>query len=650
MARLETQINQIYLTDPASKKTSVILHDEAITASAHLFLLAELSDLKKKSEANDLKKISEIILASFQNARRLAAEDMFESALSQINQNLADLAHDGHKSWVGKFSCVLCLKSGENIYVANDGQAGAWLLRKSQLLEVLAPEKRGTHPLKTFVNFTQGKLHSQDSLIIANAGMFNYISLENFTNILTSNELEQACLEVSSILQDSVTDEQGFAGFFLGFGKPAVGPAVSTAAAVYSPLPEEEPETKESWKMPAIPALPSIKLSEFKIPKVSLPTKLPEFKLPDFSNVKFNFNFRIPRLTFFNNLSKAGKFFFISFTIFLIIFVVNLSTYLVNRGQKKTAERVSALVQQINQKMTDAQSAVIYKNNDQALAIINEAQSDFETLRDLSPEKAKTVEARLENIKTQINKVSTVENPQLVTDLRHSPIYLGKAPTAFVFAGTDSNSISRFDTSLRDFFLLNSTKGNINGTAFMPQVGILVASGNEILRIDEDLQQLERVVNFDGGSADLVRAWGNNLLALDKTKGQIMRIALNKGVPTATSIAAVSDSANIRDIGGDGDLWTLTADKLTKISGGRPTDIKLPNVTDGINNANKIFVGSNIYILEASKRRIVVVNKTGVLQNQIYFPTLTNLKDFYVDEAKRSIYLLDDNKLFKITL
>jgi len=119
MPRLETEINQIYLTHPESKKSSLILYEEEISNSAHLFVVAELKNLQRKSEATDLKKISEIILESFRANKKLAAETLFESALAQVNQNLADLAHSGHKSWVGKFSCLIALKSGENIYIAN---------------------------------------------------------------------------------------------------------------------------------------------------------------------------------------------------------------------------------------------------------------------------------------------------------------------------------------------------------------------------------------------------------------------------------------------------------------------------------------------------------------------------------------------------
>ena len=222
MARLETQINQIYLTHPENKKTSLILYEEAVTSSFHLFIVAELKDIVRKSEGSDLKKISEIILESFRSNKKLSAESLFEQALSQINQNLADLAHEGHKSWVGKFSCLIMLKSSDNIFLANDGQTAAWLKRKNELLEILPPEKRGLHPLKTFVNFTQGKLIEGDGVIITTANIFNYISFELLSRILNQSNMLASTEEISKILKDSGAADQAFCAFLLEFAKKTI--------------------------------------------------------------------------------------------------------------------------------------------------------------------------------------------------------------------------------------------------------------------------------------------------------------------------------------------------------------------------------------------------------------------------------------------
>src|SRR3989338_1887661 len=635
MARLETQINQIYLTDPANKKTSLILYEEQISPSAQLFILAELWDIRKKTEETDLKKISEIILESFRANKRLAAEALFESSLAQINQNLADLAHSGRKSWVGKFSAVLCLKSGDNIFAANDGACACFLHRKGELVEILPAEKRGDHPFKTFINFTQGRLAPSDNLIINTSNIFDYVSIEHFSEILNRQTPEQASVEISKILQDSLNESQAFCAFLLSFTKPQAAGAPAQPETkpepIYPPLPEDLPPSeanarfgKLSFSRPAWLAKPKIRLG-----RIAALQKL--------------------QWSYFQNLSRPAKFFFISFSIFLILFLANLTNYLVNRHYKTVQMRIENQITLVNQDLTEAQSAIIYKNNDEALNAMNRAQKDFETLLGMDEVAAKKLEPRLENVKTQINKISRIENAQVIATLKRNPVSLGKAPTAFLLAGEDSNSLSQYSGSaLKEYFLLNSLKNNVTGIAFMPGVGVVVSSGNLVSKINKDMQQFETIVSVDQGQLSAIRAGAGGLYVLDLAGRQVLRLTLNKTKIQSTKAASI-ENGDIRDIGADKDLYILSADRLTKISGGASTNIPLPNLTDGISNANKLFVGANLYILEANKKRVVVLSKTGSLLNQIYFPNARDLRDLYIDEAARSMYLLDGDKLEKIT-
>ena len=637
MARLETQINQIYLTDPANKKASLILYEEQVSSGSHLFVLAELWDIKKKTENSDLKKISEIILESFRANKKLAAEALFEASLAQINQNLADLAHGGRKSWVGKFSAVLCLKSGDNIFIANNGACSCWLYRRGELLEILPSEKRGDHPFKTFVNFTQGKLIPADSVILNTANVFNYISKEHFSEILLQPSLEQASLDISKILQGSLDEPQAFCAFFLHFPKSAATPVAAPVAlpieTIYAPLPEELDEPTET----------KFRLAGFSLPKINWPRFIPQLNLVKIPKIKQL------RWSYFQNLSTPAKFFFISFSIFLILFLINLTNYLINYNHKKGQEKIQNQINLINQELTDAQSSIIYKNEDQALQIMNQAQNNFEILTSLDAAAAKKLESRLENIKTQINKISRVENPQIITTFKRDFAFLGKAPTAFLLAGADSRSLSQYSaSSLKDYFLLNSLSDPVTGIAFMPGIGVVVSDGNSIHKINQEMQQFESVTSVSGGKLTAVRAAGNNLFALDMGLKQVLKLSFSKNKIITAKVATI-ESDEIRDIGADKDLYILSPDKLSKVSGNQSINIPLPNVTDGITNAAKLFVGSDLYIMEANKKRILIINKAGKLLNQIYFPNAQSLIDFYVDEAARSIYLLDDKTFQKIT-
>src|SRR6185436_12222085 len=104
-----------------------------------------------------------------------------------------------------------------------------------------------------------------------------------------------------------------------------------------------------------------------------------------------------------------------------------------------------------------------------------------------------------------------------------------------------------------------------------------------------------------------------------------------------------------RDLGVDTNIYVLFPDKVVKYVSGQAQAFNMPNMSDALSNGTKLLDEANLYIFEANKKRLIILNKNGSLINQIYFPTTSTPTDFYVDEASRQIYLLDDNKLYKIT-
>lgn len=638
MARLETQINQIYLTDPDSKKNSLVLYEEQLNSSLQLFIVAELWNMTRKSESNDLKKIFEIILRSFKENKKLPAETLFETSLSQINQNLADLAHEGRKSWVGKFSCVICAHGGDNnIYLANNGQTSAWLKRRAELMEILPAEKRGNHPLKTFVNFTQGKLTAQDSLILTTSNIFNYISFGLFSKLLDQKPLDEASNEITKILQDSKASDMAFCSFLIHFTKVKEAAEVIEQAPspdLYAPLPEEEEMSEPKRKV-------RLKLPGFSLPKLSLPSF--SFLKPNLERFK---NFKL--VSYFQGLSKPAKFFVISFGIFLLLFLINLGIIAGKIQDKKAQGKVTELAEKINQDLASAQSALIYKDEDQAVIFLNQAIADYDELNKIDPIRAQELSPKIEQVKTVINKVNNIQNPTVFLELKRDPTFLARTPIGFLFGNQDSNSLARYDEQLTDYFLLNSLDAPITAIDYTQTTGVIVSAGSKIYRIDPTLKQFESVVNIENADLSTMLVGNNAIYTLDKVNDQIVKVLYSSGYKKQISVS--SNVRDARDFGVDRDIYVLFADKITKYVSGSAQAFPLPNMTEEMTNADKIQVGSNLYVLEGTKKRIIVLSKNGTLVNQIYFPTTGTLTDFYVDEASRSLYLLDGNKLYKITI
>src|SRR3989344_823354 len=634
MAKLETQIDQIYLLHPEARKTSLILYDEDLTGAHHLFVLAELRELKKKTDEADLKRITEIILVSFRSQKRLSAENLFEAALSQINQNLADLAHEGRKSWVGKFSCLIALKSGENIFVANSGPTSAWLKRKSELLEILGLEKLGIHPIKMFQNFTQGKILGDDSIILTTSNIFNYISLELFGKILNQFPPSEVCQKISKILQDAAGADQAFATFFLYFGKKReFAPLETIPSSSYLPSPEElEPVAQTPMKFFEI-------FSRIRLPKFN-------FRLPQIP--KFN-KPNIP-LNFFNKLSTAGKFFFYCFFIFLILFLINLSLYGFKLRSQRVAERIEAQVEILSDDIASAQSALIYKDEEQAFKFLIKAEDDYKQLLELAPNRASEFSAKFEQLHNQVNKTSVVDKPSLYAEFKRHPVYLAKNPSGFLLSGTDSNSLTNFDGTNNDYFLLNSLDQPITSISYWQSVGVAVSLNDKIYRINEALKQFELMLSLGGSEIIRMKTYNNILYALDKKNQQLLRVVASKGKFT-TQLSKNGLDATTRDFAIDTnrDVYFLQPDKIVKASGINFQAFPLPFMSEPITNATRIFIGSSLYILEPNKKRVVIISKAGNLINQIAFPTTQTPLDLFVDEAQRNLFLLDDNLLYRIT-
>ncbi|MDP4001270.1 MAG: hypothetical protein Q8P83_03445 [bacterium] len=639
MAKLETQINQIYFLGPETKKISIILYDEKLSSSTQLFLLAELDNMQRKTQATDLKKISEIILDTFRNNKRLAGDALFETSLSQINEQLGDLAHKGRKSWLGKFSCGITLKCSGQIYLANTGQISSWLRRNTELLEILAAEEIVLQPLKIFQNFTQGKIKEGDDLILTTSSVFNYVSFELFKNILKDTNLEQSCLQISKILQDSAGQDEGFAAFMLRFGADLSNASdFQTQEEIYAPLPEDIVTTDAGTK--------NVLGASFFSQLLKIPAKILALISNIFSRI------RIPRFRPFQSLSVSGKFFLASFILFVALFSLNLIVTGIKSNNTKRQDTINEQINTLVNSVNETESSLLYNNQDQAFEFLKTTQSNLVRLYELDTQTAETYQPLIDDLHNKVNRISTIENPELFLNLEQAVDMFTKAGPGFVFTNSTTKTIQIYSTELNNLFMLNSTNGDIKGITHVDNLGNYVVSENQLYRINETLNQFDLVKDFGNANlSGLAFLAPNRAYTIDKSQNQIIRIlfSANGTATPQTFLTTVVDLSQAQDVGVDTDIYALFPDKLSRYSRGIEQSFELATLTDPLAQANKLFIGSNIYILESSKKRLIIYNKQGNLVNQIYFPSVTELKGMYVDELERNIYVLDGKKLLKIT-
>ena len=645
MARLETQINQIYYLPAGAKQVSLVLHDEVLNNNSHLFVIADLVKIMKKTESQELKRITEIILNTFRENKKMTSESLFEAGLSQINQNLADFAHNGKKNWLGKFSALIGLKSNDNIFLASCGSMSAMIYRNSQFLEILDPEKPGEHPLKTFSNFTAGKIKPEDILLLTTSNLLDYVALSNLTKMLNGSTPADASEETSTILKETSSGQEAFGSLFIKFSKAQsaapVEPAIvdQPAAAslppeeIYAPLPEDlkkEPEAVVSKETKIFQRMPKVKLPKF--------------------------GFRIPKPAFWDHLSTWAKFFLISFLIFLILLAATVVVEINRKHSKKNENQTSTLINSLVKDMGDAESALIYRNQDQAVNLLSSVQNELQALKNLDTNAYNEYAPKVAELSNRINRITVVANPNVLLTLKHNATDMVRAGQGFVLADSSTGTVSTYntsssDTSGKDLFLLNKI-GEIKGLAHIPNTGNVVVTESEMYLVNTAQSQFDLLHLFPKTQLlHLKFLTPDRLYTLDKASNQVLRIAFGKLDQTApvNLLKSPADLSQAVDLAVDTDVYVLTNSNLNKYTNGSLSSFKLSQPTDQITAANRVFVASNIYILEAAKKRLLIYNKQGVLQMQILFPNAGDMKDLYVDESQRNIFILDGSKIFSIT-
>jgi hypothetical protein len=104
----------------------------------------------------------------------------FELSLKNINEELMGLAEAGETEWIGRLNGVIALIIGNEVHVAQTGQATAYLFRQQKISQILERQDiTDPHPLTTFANIISGYTNAGDRLVLGNDDLFTLIPLES---------------------------------------------------------------------------------------------------------------------------------------------------------------------------------------------------------------------------------------------------------------------------------------------------------------------------------------------------------------------------------------------------------------------------------------------------------------------------------------
>lgn len=131
----------------------------------------------------------------------------FEAALARVNEELADVTHNGNIHWLNNLNAVLAVHTGNTIHLTQTGKAEAFLYRggkSSHITKELAGDN--INPLRTFINIATGDLQEGDKIAIVTPGVFFHISKDELQKYVEEFQPKIAISHLADLLEGNNTE------------------------------------------------------------------------------------------------------------------------------------------------------------------------------------------------------------------------------------------------------------------------------------------------------------------------------------------------------------------------------------------------------------------------------------------------------------
>ena len=673
MTELETQVVKIQLGDNRQSSTFVYTLAETIDSiGTELYVITELPMFNPAAK-EECQRIAEAITASVKRTyRRSSNASIFEIALSNINEELSKLVTLGKTHWLGKLNAVVAVKRNNIISVSSVGKISALLYRDKNFVSITDSSATNSQPLKTFEQFSEGKLRLGDLFLLSTPELLNHISIDRIKNLLDKNDLPIAAQSMIEYLQDDMGPDVSCGTIFalqvepgtttdeeVDLGQYMTGPQINSS--------QSEGGTKKGLKHKA-KELASTGLlitknfaNDFKSKyvKQSYWKGVASKSTQSIGVVQGHLKKTAAKLqpSQLSSYSRSKKFFLICAGILLIALVANLIIAQTNNKKEEQQANYSDKLTQIEKLLNDSNAALLYGDEGQANTNFSEAEKLLNEIpADVSEtefaQKYNELKTTLVDLDKKVNKVEQADVSSLgslgnSSHLINLPDYLAVEVNRTIVAYQKSSN-SFVDNSLKssepikDSIALNNNLSAIfNGS----ELFIWDVAGDIVTGRFSDGVPSEN--NFGGIKT---YSTNNKVYVLDKGAGEVKSFATTGrsfGAPS-TSVKD-GDLKTASDLAIDGNIYIATNGTILKFNSGAKQDFS-PAVSN-LSGSTKLYTQvdySNIYVLDSGNKKIIILNKEGGLVKNLTSDKFTEPKDFAVDEKSKTIYLLNGSELLKV--
>ncbi|MCU0678949.1 MAG: 6-bladed beta-propeller [Planctomycetes bacterium] len=368
-------------------------------------------------------------------------------------------------------------------------------------------------------------------------------------------------------------------------------------------------------------------------------------------------------------LNFKGRILLVFFGLLIMALVLNL-TFIKKRNLETEKEKaIQELAAMIEQKQNQAEANLLYNNEDGASKLFGEIESLLGQYPQETAGQKQQLAAFREKFEAQLEKIRRIikiNDPVKLSDF--SALNTRAQPDNIIYLEKNKR-IYAADASDKSVYILNTTDKLITTLADLSQpvtglsYPIAGSDGNIYYYNDNSFivlnTQKETLSSLPLDSSPSAAGYAGAAVYADKyyllsKDGKIFRLALAGGKITnpISWLQEDIDFGQVVSLSIDGHIYVLNENgEIFKLLRGKKVEFNIGPVDPPLSRPNKLFVSPEqkfVYILESANRRLVLFDKSGQFLRQYQMPGLLNLKDFFVDEQNKKIYLLDSSSVYSL--
>ena len=679
-----------------------------------LFMLGKIENIpqnKYKSLDFLLNLLISVIKREFYSDHKRPTPEALESSLNKANLYLADFTEKGNVEWIGNISFICGAFHKNTLHITQVGESIIKLFRETNVshIENKFLTSKKTHPLKTFGNIASGTMLNGDKVIMGTKNILNITPLANLKELSKKNH--EQIIESLKLLAEKRAAKTPV--ICLVLETKAEAPEKIVVCLPRSPrLGEAGGKAGAPISQPVLPT--RRKIAIFRITRrlsiiiflgirktisflVFVLKKAYKFLTFIFKKIfKSDPFYRIetrlaslrsrlsrwisPARTKINSTYCSLKqnkpaFFIASLLIILVLILPFIAVQTMNYYVKiNRFNELSAEIEEV-QKKTDA--VLIYSEKEKARGLLQKNQillANLLTQLEKSPlennveilNKAAALQEKHQEQQDSINNVIRIKELEEVLDFSTSgfivnPIGINKIKDVLYFYELDSGILYKFNLSKGDLILVFiSAKDEMRKMVSLEKGWIVLFGQSKKVYLynsntnDHYAYSINPAIPIE--QITDVKSFFSNFYILDAEQGNIIKYSLSqiqestiKGSNWLSEPLKQAQSMAI-----DGSIYILDSKGLIiQYHRGKKAEEIKPLIEKPLADNSKIFIDydfTNLYISDPLNKRLLVLDKSGNLINQYINDEFANLKDFWVTNDEKEVYLLCEKKVYRIEL